>query len=152
MSISFLMKCFKSQSQEIKYSELKEVEYGQYIYPILQCTYRSKNIQISKSNECNIKINMDSIEFKGDTIKFEYISHFTKMANRSIGITMFTKINNEFKMIKKDSLSIIVVKFTSNNARQIFMNTILKQIKLYKSYDKYDKSVHNFNTFKKMKR
>ena len=151
MCISFFLNCFKSKSNEIKYSELKEVEKEENVYSLLNCKYKSNNIQITKSDECKIRINRDSIELKNDKVKYDYISHFTKLSNRSIGILMFTKINNEFKMKKNDSLSIIIVKFTSNNNRQSFINSVFKHIKLYKSYDIYDKSVHNFKTFKELK-
>ena len=150
MCSNFLSNCFKAKLDEIKYSELNEVEDKHTIYPILECIYKSHYIQVSKPYECNITINRDSIHLKTDTIKFDYISHFKMISDRSIGIIMFTRINKNLIMIKNDSLSMIIVKFTSNNSRQTFMNTIFKQIKLYKSYNNYDKSVYNFKMFKNL--
>ena len=151
MCIKFVRNFLQSKSKKIHYSELKEVKNEPVAYSLLDCTYKSNNMQITKPEECKIKINRDSIELKNDKVKYDYISHFTKLSNRSVGILMFTKINGDYKMIKNDSLSIIIVKFTSNNTRQSFINTVFEQIKLYKSYDLYDKSVYDFKIFKQLK-
>lgn len=143
----------KSEKNDvIKYSELKEDEPHKDVqYTLLQCKYISHKIQISKQSESYVTITNDSIHFKDDIIKYDYISHFTMSSTRSVKIIMFTTISPDFKMIKNDSLSIIYLTFTSNNARENFIHNIFKQINTYKLSNKYDKSVHNLDAFKKTK-
>ena len=118
---------------------------------LLQCKYQSKHMSVLKSRESYIVLNFDSIQLKNDKIKYDYISHFIVLSDRTVGIVMFTKINYELNMEKNDSLSIVILTFTSNNSRINFMKDILNQINLYKTYNDYDKSIIDFKTFKKVK-
>ena len=142
-----------SKNDNIKYTQLNEINLDnkQYKYNIIHCNYKSKYTLIPKPNNVCIKINYNSIELTNNIIKFDYISHFLKFSSRTLGIVMFTFINSQNLMEKGDALSIIIVTFTSNNARINFMNDIIKKMQLYKHYDNYDKSVQYYKTFQKIK-
>ena len=120
--------CIKSN--DIQYSTIEKQK--THCFEITNCIYVSNNKKYFK-NAKNVNIRKDHIHLQNDIVNFKFITNFFDLSYSTIGIKILGNVNENSNINICESYMLIILKFSTYNAKINFINFIFKKIKKFKN-------------------
>ena len=140
--------CFRPK-QLVQYSIIDEDQNidNYKTFNIISCKISNRYQTDDLTHIGNIQLTKNGLFLKSINIKYEHISFFDMISNRTVIIYLYgTYANNRY--IFSDNPLAIKCTFTSNNNKDLFIKTIFTVINEIKKSNNYDKSTHTFKSMK----